>query len=88
MTYRRNYYGRPRPRLHLVDAADVGRFVTLKIRNGQPGGAPLYVSGIVTAVTAAAVTISREVHPTGPWDKWETYTTDSAIAHRRILSRS
>lgn len=86
MAYNRN--NNRTPRAHLVTAADVGNHLTLRIRNGQPGGRPIYVSGLVKAVTPMVVVITRTVHPTGPWDKWQSHDVDVDIAHNRILARA
>lgn len=85
MGYRYNPNRGPRPRLVTVD--DIGTHITIKVRNAR-GGAPIYASGIVKAVTARDVTITRTVHPTGPWDRWESHEVDSTIDHSRILSRA
>lgn len=85
MTYYRQGNRTPRPRL--VTGDDVGTFVTIKVRNAR-GGAAIYASGVVKHVGPTSITLTRTVHPTGPWDKWESHDVDSEIAHSRILSRA
>jgi hypothetical protein len=82
------YRGKPRsPRPHLVTVDDIGQHVTIKVRNAR-GGSPIFASGIVKAVTAQCVVLTRTVYPTGPWDRWEAHDVDSDIAHGRIISRA
>lgn len=81
-----NRYNNRGPRPKLVTADDIGSLVTLVVRK-KPSGT-LYVSGVVRDVSPTHVTLGVMHHPTGPWDKWESYEAPTPIEHRRITRRS
>lgn len=85
MAYNR-YSNNRGPRAKLVTDDDIGKHVTLVVRI-QPKGT-MYVSGVVKAVTSAVVTLGVMHHPTGPWDKWQSYEGITAIEHKRITRRA
>lgn len=81
--YNRNRTARPK----LVTADDIGTHVTLAVR-AATGKGTLYVSGVVRDVSTSHVTLGVMHHPTGPWDRWESYEAATPIPHNRIARRS
>lgn len=71
---------------HLVTTDDIGTHVTIAVRGAS--NRHLYVSGVVRDVTDRTVTIGRMVHPTGPWDRFESHEEPTTIEHRRIMRRA